>query len=419
MKKIYSLLLLAGICLFGAQNVMAQTWTVAGSSEAVFGSTWNPAYTANDMTDENSDGIFEFVKEGVTLAAGTVSFKVCKDHAWTEAYPAQDYNLSIPEGGVFTITITFNSDTKAVNATADLQQAVDILPTVKLAGDFTEWESGAFVFTVDDGDLTASYHWNSTSDKIGSKELKLIVGDAWQTVANRENWITRVNNADNFTVTGGENNNTYIDLDMVGEYVFTYTFATQQLSITYPQTYTRHFDNAYYSTICLPQAATLTNATAYEIATINVAGGYISLSEPVANLVAGKPYIILPSADNVDVTATMSGDPVSNTVAGANGLWGVLNIGGEGNVSDGNYILSENQFCLVSGGSVNVPRFRGALWVDAGGDAPALRVVAAENGATAIDNIEANETAVKFIENGKLFIRKNGVVYDATGAIVK
>ena len=42
-----------------------------------------------------------------------------------------------------------------------------------------------------------------------------------------------------------------------------------------------------------------------------------------------------------------------------------------------------------------------------------------ENNATGVENIEANEQAVKFIENGKLYIRKNGVVYDATGAIVR
>ena len=31
----------------------------------------------------------------------------------------------------------------------------------------------------------------------------------------------------------------------------------------------------------------------------------------------------------------------------------------------------------------------------------------------------ADENAVKFIQNGQLFIKRNGVVYSATGAVVK
>jgi hypothetical protein len=35
------------------------------------------------------------------------------------------------------------------------------------------------------------------------------------------------------------------------------------------------------------------------------------------------------------------------------------------------------------------------------------------------ENIEATEKAVKFIENGKIFIIREGNIYDATGARVK
>ena len=49
----------------------------------------------------------------------------------------------------------------------------------------------------------------------------------------------------------------------------------------------------------------------------------------------------------------------------------------------------------------------------------AFRIVDEENGATNIDAIDATEEAVKFIENGKLFIKKNNVVYDALGRVVR
>lgn len=42
-----------------------------------------------------------------------------------------------------------------------------------------------------------------------------------------------------------------------------------------------------------------------------------------------------------------------------------------------------------------------------------------ENNATNIENIESGEETVKFIENGQMFIKKNGVVYDVMGRVVR
>jgi hypothetical protein len=42
-----------------------------------------------------------------------------------------------------------------------------------------------------------------------------------------------------------------------------------------------------------------------------------------------------------------------------------------------------------------------------------------ENGATNIENLDGNEKVVKFVENGRVLIRKNGVVYDAMGRVVR
>lgn len=52
------------------------------------------------------------------------------------------------------------------------------------------------------------------------------------------------------------------------------------------------------------------------------------------------------------------------------------------------------------------------------GGVGAIRMAKAET-PTAIDNTEAEIKAVKFIENGQLFILKNGIKYNANGAIVK
>ena len=385
---------------------MADTWTVAGSSTTLFGTSWDATDSNNDMT--LVDGVYTWTKNAVTLPEGTIEFKVVKDHAWTVAYPDQNYKIVIVAAGAHDIVITFNTTGNVVNAT------VDGFPVIQIGGSFTSTDWSTVQLIPAGNGLTASATTTISRDAV---EMKLIINGIYYTLANVSNVITRVAHTNwEFPVAGGMDNNTQLDADMQGEYTFTYTFATGKLDVTYPQTYTRHFDNAYYSTICLPQAATLTNATAYEIASLNIASGYITLSAPiVGSLTAGKPYIILPSANNVDVTATLSGDPVENTVAGENGLWGVINIGGEPSVSNGNYVLIDNEFHLVTGGSVNVPRFRGALYVSTSG-APALRII---ESATNIENIEANEKAIKFIENGKLLIMKNGVVYDTVGTVVR
>lgn len=49
--------------------------------------------------------------------------------------------------------------------------------------------------------------------------------------------------------------------------------------------------------------------------------------------------------------------------------------------------------------------------------APAIRFE--ENNATNIQNVEDQEKAVKFIENGQIYIQKNGVVYDAMGRVIR
>ncbi len=49
----------------------------------------------------------------------------------------------------------------------------------------------------------------------------------------------------------------------------------------------------------------------------------------------------------------------------------------------------------------------------------ALRIVDEESGATNINAVDASDEVVKFIENGKLYIKKNNIVYDALGRIIR
>ena len=113
------------------------TYTVAGGSDVLFGTTWAPANTANDMVKQE-DGTYKWEKTELTLAAGNIEFKVCEDHAWTTAYPAQNYQLNIAEAGIYTITITFNpaAEENKVAAVATKTGEAVVVPTVAMHGNF-------------------------------------------------------------------------------------------------------------------------------------------------------------------------------------------------------------------------------------------------------------------------------------------
>ena len=61
----------------------ADTYTVAGSSGAIFGTTWDATNTANDMTLE--DGVYSITYADVQ-PEDAIQLKVVKNHAWGEAW---------------------------------------------------------------------------------------------------------------------------------------------------------------------------------------------------------------------------------------------------------------------------------------------------------------------------------------------
>lgn len=95
----------------------------------LFGKTWDPTIEANDMKDEDGDGVYTIDFTSVELAPGTtVYYKVVSDHSWTTTNwgfdPTIDnpngnanYVVTLPEGktlpegvekGVFDVTFYFS-----------------------------------------------------------------------------------------------------------------------------------------------------------------------------------------------------------------------------------------------------------------------------------------------------------------------
>ena len=223
----YTFVVTADVALVANFNKKAEpehTYTVAGAPATLFGTEWDPTNTANDM-NKQEDGTYKWEKTDVELATSSIQFKVAKNHAWTEAYPGDNYNLAITESGKYTITITFNAETKEVNAVATLQEVVEIIPTIAIAGDMNGWNTTANEFVMAEDKLTATLALTLEAKDYG---FKMIIAGGWTsdaaTITRENNSATFVNNGDNSTLAA----------DVAGEYTFTWTYATNTLTVTYP-----------------------------------------------------------------------------------------------------------------------------------------------------------------------------------------
>lgn len=117
----------------GSYTPGVSLWTIAGSSEALFGTDWDPTNADNDMTVQ-SDGTFKLELKNKELPKGTIQYKVAKDHDWGTAYPSSNASFVIPEDGVYNVTFTFNETTHALNAEAVKTSDAVIEHTWTIAG---------------------------------------------------------------------------------------------------------------------------------------------------------------------------------------------------------------------------------------------------------------------------------------------
>ena len=183
-----------------------------------------------------------------------------------------------------------------------------------------------------------------------------------------------------------------------------------------------------FGTICAPVNATISGAVLYKVAGRNADKTILYLEEQTGDdattLTAGYPYFYKATDDAQTITlngSSYASEPVS--VTGVYGTYSETSIH-----KDENYcVLSNNTLLNVTTEGVKVKANRVYINKDNLGEytpstAPGRPIIAmplSGNDATFIDNIEAANDVVKFIENGQLLILKNGVVYDVTGRIIK
>ncbi len=362
----------------------AHTYTVAGGSDVAFGTAWAPSNTANDMT--LVEGLYTWEKTELELAAGVIEFKVCEDHAWATAYPAQNYQLNIPEAGIYTITITFNEATKEVKAVATKTGSAVVIPTIAMHGNFLGSWADTQNFTVAEGDATASLKLNLAA---GNYEFGMRIGGSGNWTSNGVAF-TRENNA--AEVVAGQGN-LKLAADVAGEYTFTWTYATNTLAITFPdggEPYVPTLANGYY---LVGKIGGVDKWSAADLSADLLFARYVDNTEQEEY----KLVVDLTEGDGIKVVKVENDAIVT---------WYIDGMGNE-------YVIDTNH-----AGAGKTVWFRpnkdgNEDWV------LDKSLYVAPNGPTAIDNVEMVEKAVKLIENGQLFIIKNGVKYNVLGAAIR
>ena len=206
--------------------------TVAGPS-VFFGTNWDATDTSNDMT--YTDGVYKRVYSDVSLASGTLSFKVCQNHAWTHFWGGSgadgNYELSIEESGKYDIEITFNPYTYTVSATATLKEPEVVLPTIVLNGNWGADAAWADLeLTPDEGNLTASATKTFAATALGTYEFGVKVNGNW-TSNGSETTFSRSNYSVKLT---GYSGNMKLFVDVV-ELTFTWEYSSNTLTVTYPE----------------------------------------------------------------------------------------------------------------------------------------------------------------------------------------
>lgn len=206
----------------GNSVACAYSFSVVGSSVALFGAEWDPQ--VNDMNE--SAGIYTWTKTDVELAAGTIEFKVAANHAWGHAWPGDNYELAIPTSGIYDVTITFDPAKQQVSAVANKKEDIVVVPTIRLHGNFTGDWADTEEFEIDGKKETASLTLYDL--QAGNYEFGVKKDGTWVS-----NGAEFTRNSASHEVVAGDGNLT-IAVDKTGDYTFTWTYDSNTLEVTYP-----------------------------------------------------------------------------------------------------------------------------------------------------------------------------------------
>lgn len=367
MKKFFSLFVAALFCA----TMFATTYTVAGSSVDLLGSSWSASDENNDMTLV-SGTTYQLVKTNKQLPAGDIQYKVAEDHKWDVSHPSSNATLNIPSAGIYTVTFTFDSNSNEVSANAEKTGDAVVVPSFTVKGSW-DWDtpiSGEIAGNNESASCTKTFASAATY------EFGIELGGSWKSNGSTQIFSRDANSAE---ITG-YSGNMKLAVDAAGEYTFTWTYATNTLTVTFPA--------------ADPEARP----------TVEMKGSWDSWA-------AGVEFELAGNKETASVTKALeAGDYQFKMI-----------IGGDWKSKDWNI---NREYHTVAAITEN-PSQNININADVTGDyvftwtfeTNTLDVTYPV--ATAISNTAVEGKAVKSIENGMLIIRRDGKSYNVLGTVIK
>ena len=454
------------------------TYTVAGDSEAAFGTTWDPTNTANDMALEG--GLYKWTKTNVALYANTkISFKVVKNHDWNKGqWPERDgendNNWILQDGitadGLYTITITFNESTKEIQATATKTGDIVIKdfsnqPATLYFHPSFHWTSDAAHFAAyfynNGPGADATPTWVNMTDGNGdgiyevanAKQHEYVIICRMNPSRTENKWDDNVmwnqiesgisipNTAGDFNTCLAFWTNCQGDVPTSectwvaptpltdknwADFVAAYAGKTINVVVE------RSFKSSQLHTLCLPFDLATSwlgdGAQAHQITSVvSKTAEELELKTTQCNsLLAGQPYIIQPIKGEEYEHIIVSNVTVENVTASEyTVLGGGCNVtmqavsATDGTQTNGTteYYIGAKDGKLYKEATNKLGLRALVVMTDTEGQALSVRarVVVGENEETGIENIITTDAPVKVIKNGKLIIIRDGENFNAQG----
>ena len=295
-----------------------------------------------------------------------------------------DGYLIIPSAGIYTVSVVDNRDFgKGAIKNVILQYKQDI-PTIQAASE--QWDNWATIHTFDlaaDGQ-TASKTLNLAQ---GDYWFKMIIGGTWKRDDNSW-WFTRANNSCT-NITNTDAGNMKIVADYTSDYILTWRFKDNSLTITYPVIP----DPVFYV------AGNFTQWETNKVAMTEEAG-ICTASIALGASVDTCAYKILKIDAWGNKTWYGAQDKVNRMEYGNSTDWQLTTTDGGNNINLTTTLATNYEFIFNASNaqmSVTIPDPSG----------------------TNIDNNVVSDKAVKFFKDGQLFIQKDGKIYNALGVEIR
>jgi len=200
------------LCLAASvPQLMAQTYTVAGTNNDFLGADWSPTTTSNDMVRYGSTTYYYLAKTAY-VNSGNYAFKVCQDHSWTNAWPGSDYYYSVSSSGTWSIVYIFNTDGNAVTLTGPFQ-------SLTVAGSQTEILGSSWTPSDSNNDMSTT---DGITYTLSFTDVHVTAGNYAFKVASNHNWTS---------AWPSSNFNYSIDFTGLADVVYSFNVITQEVSV--------------------------------------------------------------------------------------------------------------------------------------------------------------------------------------------